>query len=149
VSSREELIQALAQLDPATLEDVVSAAYRQRTQRTEATDQERPNPEATAEQFARWLAKRHLSSDMAIERVVYLPSGAPGDEIRLLEVNRLLNPPDPDTIEPLDFTPDTDPPFKVFVADVTTDQWERIKRTPESILPSGWELEPNQVFTRD
>ncbi|HZW33589.1 MAG TPA: hypothetical protein VFF52_22910 [Isosphaeraceae bacterium] len=144
----EELIQTLAQLDPATLEEVVSAAYRQRSQRTEAIDQERPNPEATAEQFAQWLAQRHLASDMALERVVYLPTGAPADEIRLLEVNRLLNPPDLDTIEPLDFTPDIDPAFKVFVADVTTDQWERIQRTPESILPSGWELKDYKTFTR-
>ena len=50
--------------------------------------------------------------------------------------------------EPLDFTPDTDLPFKVFVADVTTDQWERIQRAPETILPAGWKLEGNQIMTR-
>ncbi len=83
-----------------------------------------------------------------LERVIYLPTGAPDKEIRLLEVNRLLNPPDPDIIEPLDFTPDADPPFKIFVADITMDQWEQVQRAPETILPSGWKLEGNQVFTR-
>jgi hypothetical protein len=58
-------------------------------------------------------------------------------KLACFEGNRLLNPADLDTLEPLDFTPDIDPPFKVCVADVTTDQWERIPRTPESILPSG------------
>ena len=90
-----------------------------------------------------------MSSDPAIERVVYLPTGAPRDEIRLLEVNRFLNPPDNDLIEPLDFTPEIDGiPFKVFVADVTTDQWERIQRESGTTLPVGWKLEGNQIYPR-
>ena len=77
-----------------------------------------------------------MSSDLAIERVVYLPTSTQDDEIRLLEVNRLLHPPDPEAVEPLDFSPD-DLPFKVFVADVTSDQWERIKREPELSFPQA------------
>lgn len=146
--NRESLIQGLAELDPATLEEVVTAAYRQQAQRTKVVDQERPTFLATPQEFAHWVAKRHLSSDAAIERVVYLPTDSPADEIRLLEVNRFLNPPDFDLIEPLDFTPDTDPPFKVFVADVTTDQWERIKQAPETMLPREWKLAGNQTITR-
>lgn len=146
MSNREELIRTLAQLDPATLEDVITSAYRQRHDAEKATSESPPDP-STPQQFAHWLAKRHLSSDGAIERVVYLPKDS-GNEIRLLEVNRLLNPPDPDVVEPLDFTPDADLPFKVFVADVTTDQWERIKQAPEAMLPAGWRLEGNQVITR-
>src|SRR4051794_8005990 len=91
---REELIQALAQLDPATLEEVVTTAYRRRSDPAEAAVQQKPDPQATPQQFAEWLAHRHLSSDAAIERVVYLPAGAPHNEIRLLEVNRFLNLPD-------------------------------------------------------
>ena len=73
-----------------------------------------------------------METDAAIERVVYLPTGAPNNEIRLLEVNRFLRPPDNDVIEPLDFTPDiAEVPFRVFVADVTRDQWERIQRDPK------------------
>jgi len=146
--NREELIQALAQLDTSTLEEVINSAYQQRYPSEDAVPQARPDSKATPRQFAEWLANQHMRSDMAIMRVVYLPAGAPEGEIRLLEVNRLLNPPDPDTIEPLDFTPDTQPHFKVFVADVTTDQWERIKLKPDSILPRGWELDGNLMFTR-
>jgi len=145
---RDELIQTLAQLDAATLEDVITSAYRQRQVAEGDASPAPPGPHAKPQQFAHWLAKRHLSSDGAIERVVYLPTDSPGDEIRLLEVNRFLNPPDPDAVEPLDFTPDIDLPFRVFVADVTTDQWERIKQAPESILPAGWKMEGNQIITR-
>ena len=146
--NREELIQALARLDTATFEDVITSAYQTRHPADEVESPACPDPQATPRQFAEWLARRHLSSDMALERVVYLPTGAPDDEIRLLEVNRLLSPPDFDSIEPLDFSPDTDPFLKVFVADITTDQWERIRREPDSILPTGWELEGNHIFTR-
>ena len=144
--NRDELIQTLAQLDPATLEDVITSAYRQRDKDGGVASESPPDPQATPQQFAHWLAKRHLSSDGAIERVIYLPAGSLSNEIRLLEVNRFLNPPDPDVVEPLDFSPD-DLPFKVFVADVTTDQWERIKQSPE-LLPAGWDLKDNQIITR-
>jgi hypothetical protein len=146
--SREELIHALAQLDPATFEEVVTSAYQERLGPQSQALEAWPDPQATREQFAQWLARRHLSSDVGLERVVYLPEGAPDDEIRLLEVNRLLHPPDPNIVEPLDFTPDTEPRFKVFVADITQDQWERIKLSPETILPAGWKLEENQIITR-
>ncbi len=147
MTNREDLIQTLARLDPATFEDVIASAYQQRHGTAGAALQTRPDPQATAQQFAEWLARRHMSSDMAIERVIFLPSGAQDHEIRLLEVNRLLNPPDPDVIEPLDFSPD-DLPFKVFVADVTTDQWERIKGEPDTMLPPSWKLDGNLIFTR-
>jgi hypothetical protein len=145
----EEIIQALGQLDPATFETVITNAYRQRQDPIGSAAQERPGPGTEPEQFAQWLAKRHLSSDAAIERVVYLPTGAPNNEIRMLEVNRFLRPPDDDVIEPLDFSPDIDDlPFKVFVADVTSDQWERIKRQPDTTLPPDWKLEDHRIYSR-
>jgi hypothetical protein len=146
MTNREHLIRTLAQLDPTTFENVIASAYQLRNVASGAAPQTRPDPQATARHFAEWLARRHMSSDMAIERVIYLPTGAPDDEIRLLEVNRLINPPDPDAIEPLDFSPD-DLTFKVFVADVTSDQWERIKGEP-ALLPPGWRLDGNLIFTR-
>jgi hypothetical protein len=148
MANRDDLVQALAQLDPTTFEDVITSAYRQRHDSSGVASQAAPDPPKTPEEFAHWLATRHLSSDAAIERVVYLPTGSPDGEIRLLEVNRFLNPPDLDVVEPLDFSPDTGLPFKVFVADVTADQWERIKQDPGSILPTGWELEDNRIITR-
>lgn len=150
MSTREDLVRALVQLDSASFDDVINTAFRQRYDSTEPTAFTGPDPQAAPEEFASWLARRHLSSDAVIERIIYLPVGAPENEIRLLEVNRLLNaPPDSDVIEPLDFTPDVaDLPFKVLVADVTADQWERIRKGSDPILPPGWELEGNRIFSR-
>jgi hypothetical protein len=145
VPDREELIQALAQLDLATLEEVVTNAYQRRG--NIPTDEEpRPDDGATRGQVARWLAIRHLATDAALERVIYLPANAPDNEIRLLEVNRLLNPPD-DAIEPLEFTPVWDLPYRVFVADITSDQWDRLRQNP-GVLPPGWDLRDSQVILR-
>jgi len=129
-------------------EDVVTSAFRQRHDSDEGDAQTRPDPQATPEQFARWLAERHLSSDVAIDKVVYLPTGAPANEIRMLEVNRFLNPPETDVIEPLDFTPEMDLPYRVFVADMTSDQWERVQREPHAALPPGWRLDGYQIIGR-
>lgn len=144
---REELIQALTRLDPAALEEVVTTAYRRRND-TEPGDLVRPDRHATPDQFAHWLARRHLSTDAALEQVVYLPTGAPENEIRLLEVNRFLNQADTQPIEPLDFTPEMDPPYRVFVADITSDQWDRVQQEGDSILPPGWRFRDNQVIVR-
>ena len=60
-----------------------------------------------------------------------------------------FSPPDNDVIEPLDFTPDiAEVPFRVFVADVTRDQWERIQRDPKLLAHLGWQTEGNQIYTR-
>jgi hypothetical protein len=146
--TREEIIDALGQLDQIAFEDVINAAFQHRGDHKRA-DRPMPLPDAEPEEFARWFAQRHLSSDPALAQVVYLPTGAPRDEIRLLEVNRFQIPPDNDVIEPLDFSPDIDEiPFKVFAADVTTDQWERIKRESGTALPVGWKLEGNRIYSR-
>ena len=147
MQNHENLIRALTQLDPASLEEVVTAAYRQRND-SQPDLAIRPDSQATSEQFAHWLARRHLSTDAALERIVYLPTGAPENEIRLLEVNRFLNQSDTETIEPLDFTPEMGLPFRVFVADITTDQWDLVRRKGNSVLPSGWLFEDNQIIGR-
>jgi hypothetical protein len=146
--TREEIIDALGQLDQIAFEDVINAAFQRRADHTPA-DLAAPLPAAEPEEFARWFAQRHMSSDPALARVVYLPSGAPRGEIRLLEVNRFQIPHDNDVIEPLDFSPDIDEiPFKVFVADITTDQWERIQRESGTTLPVGWRLDGNRIYSR-
>lgn len=148
MSGRDEIIQALAQLDAAAFEDVVSSAFQQRYGGADPTPSAQPDPGLTPAEYAEWLARRHMASDLAIERVVYLPAGAPDDEIRLLEVNRLLNAGDLDPLEPLDFSPDAGPPLRVFVADITRDQWERVQQAPDSLLPPGWDLKGHRVITR-
>ncbi len=146
--TREEIIQALSQLDAGTFEDVINTALLKRGETADASSRIRPDPQEGPEPFARWLAQRHLSTDPAIQRIVYLPTGAPNDEIRFLEINRFLQPPDDDVIEPVDFSPDDDGlSFKVFVADITSDQWERIQQDP-STLPPGWQLVDNRIYSR-
>jgi len=147
--TRDDLIQALTQLDAATFEDVLDTALRQRTAASDSIALARPDRQAAPESYAQWLAERHLATDVAIQRVVYLPKGAPQGEIRLLEINRFLSPSENNTIEPVDFSPDSDgPPYKVFIADVTSDEWERIQRDPCANLPQGWQLEGYRIFAR-
>ena len=66
MESRQQLIEALAQLDPAAFEEVVTSAFRQRPDSEGAISQPPPDSTSTPQQFAHWLAKRHLSSDAAL-----------------------------------------------------------------------------------
>lgn len=98
--------------------------------------------------FAEWLARQHLRFDSRLTRVIYLPTGAPDDEVRLLEVNTGLFPQPGSPIEPIEATPAVhDLPFRVWVADVTPDEWEQIQTQP-ALLPEGWSLEANRIIRR-
>jgi hypothetical protein len=98
--------------------------------------------------FAEWLARQHLRFDNRLTEVVYLPAGAPEDEVRLLEVNSGLYPEPGNPIVPVETTPAvTDLPFRVWVADVTPDEWSQIQ-TNASLLPAGWSLEGRQTIRR-
>ena len=85
--------------------------------------------------FAIWLARQHLRFDSRLTQVVYLPTGAPEDEVRLLEVNTGLYPEPGSPIVPVETTPAvTERPFRVWVADVTPDEWNQIQAKP-GLLP--------------
>jgi hypothetical protein len=92
--------------------------------------------------MARWYAKEHLKTDPGIVSVYYLPANAGEREIRFIEINRLIGDRNDDSIEPIDFGVDTgmDTAHKLFVLDVTPEQWERI-RTQKLGLPSNWSLD--------
>lgn len=96
---------------------------------------------------AEWLAKKHLSVDSGIREVWYLPTGAPTDEIRLLELSdRIVGA--EEVVEPIDFGLDVEGiKFRLVVADITSEQLERFKRDP-SRLPLGWSLEGNRRLSR-
>jgi hypothetical protein len=98
---------------------------------------------------AAWLARKHLIADNAIREVWYLPEGAPADEIRLLELNdRLAGPEFESNPEAIDFGLDVEGArFRLSVADVTSEQLERIRENP-SRLPPGWSLEEKRVWRR-
>ncbi len=99
------------------------------------------------DEVAAWVAKKHLLADSGIREVWYLPRGAPADEIRFVEVNdRLAGV--ASKAEAIDFGLDIEGArFRLFVADVTSEQLEQIKRDP-SRLPPGWILGENRVWRR-
>lgn len=98
--------------------------------------------------FAEWLARQHLRFDSRLTQVVYLPSGSPEGEVRLLEVNTGLYPEPGSPIVPIETTPAvTDLPFRVLVADVTPDEWSQIQANP-GLLPHSWSLEGRQTIRR-
>jgi hypothetical protein len=149
MTTREEILEALGQLDQSTFNEVINLACQSRRDPCEDGHQDRPDLSAGPEPFARWLAYRHMAGDAAIERVIYLPAGAPKNEIRLLEVNRLLPVGEEEAVEPLDFTPDIDGlQLRVLVADLTAKQWERIRREGGTSLPMGWQLRDSQIYSR-
>jgi len=92
--------------------------------------------------MARWYAKEHLKTDPGIVAVYYLPTNAGEREIRLIEVNKLIGDRNDDALEPIDFGVDTgmETAHKLFVLDVTPEQWERIRRQ-ELPLPGNWTLD--------
>jgi hypothetical protein len=92
--------------------------------------------------MALWIARKHLAADSGIQSVLYLPKGAPADEIRLLEVNDRLALPESErgTIAPIDFGLNVQGAhFRLFVADITSEQLEAI-RNGQLDLPAGWDL---------
>ena len=148
MQTHDELVIALAQLERAELNAVLDEALRLRGD-SPAHDPAGPTTGLDRDAFAGWLAHRHMANDIGIVRVVYLPHGAPEDEVRLLEINRLSNVPDPDVIEPLDFSPDLDGvPYTVFVADITNDQWDRLRAGTGLGLPAGWSLTNAMIMPR-
>jgi hypothetical protein len=92
------------------------------------------------DEVAAWLAKTHIIADSAIREVWYLPKGAPSDEIRLLEVNDRPAGSQA-SVEAVDFGVNVaGKPFRLLVADITTDQLLQLRQDP-SRLPPGWSID--------
>ena len=101
-----------------------------------------PATQFNRDSMARWYAEEHLKTDPGIVSVYYLPTSAGEREIRFVEINHLIGDRNDDALEPIDFGVDSgmDTAHKLFVLDVTPDQWKRIK-LQELSLPSNWSLE--------
>jgi hypothetical protein len=99
------------------------------------------------DEVAAWVARKHLIADVGIREVWYLPREAPPEEIRLLELNdRFAGT--ASTAEAIDFGLDVEGArFRLFVADVTSEQLDQIKKDP-SRLPSGWSLDQSKIWRR-
>lgn len=124
--------------------DNLDEASRRRRQRVEVS----ANPPSSGrDDVAAWVANKHRVVDSSIREVWYLPKDAPANEIRLLEVNDRLEGSETRP-EPIDFGLDVEGThFRLFVADVTTDQLERIKHDA-TLLPPGWSLEGRKTWRR-
>lgn len=91
--------------------------------------------------LAECYANRHWRTDDSIEAILYLPAGAPGREIRLLEVNRCVGQLDGLPLEPIDFGIDANEEsfHRLLVLDISPAQWQLIRQNQLS-LPAGWSL---------
>jgi adenylosuccinate lyase len=100
------------------------------------------------QEAAERIAQQHLAADPGIMDVWYLPTNAPGDEIRLVEVNSLLAELADNAIGPVDFELQVHGSiYRLLVVDVTPAQWERQQTgTSASLLPEGWNLKDAQHF---
>lgn len=110
-----------------------------------------PAPAAPAgsnrDEVAAWVGKEHLITDSGVREVWYLPQGSPPNEIRLLELNDRFAGNEAH-VEALDFGLEVGGvPFRLFVADITSDQLARIKNDP-SRLPRGWSLDGSRIWRR-
>ena len=97
--------------------------------------------------MAKWYATEHRKTDPGIRAIYHLPKNAPDREIRFLEVNELIAERNETALEALDFGVDAgmDSEHKLFVLDVTPDQWDRIRQ--ESLqLPHGWSLDGAELL---
>jgi hypothetical protein len=124
--------------------DRYDEASRLRRQRAQAPA---PPVGKSRDDVAAWVARRHLLADSGIREVWYLPGEAPPEEIRLLEVNDRLAVSE-SKAEAIDFGLDVEGVrFRLFVADITSEQLDQIKQDP-SRLPPGWSLKGSRIWRR-
>ena len=100
-----------------------------------------PTTQFDRNKMAHWYGNEHRKTDPGIATVYFLPANTGEREIRIVEVNHLLGNRNDDALEPIDFGVDTgmDTAHKLFVLDVSPEQWHRIQRE-ELGLPANWSL---------
>lgn len=140
-----DLIPTLANLPRHEYAELIRQVDEQRRQAAEQEEQKhRPRSGMSKEEFVTWIARQHRAIDKGITRILFLPNGAPPEEVRLLEVNTLASLPENGSVEAVDFMPDIeDVHYTLFVADVTPRQLEAIMNG-QLPLPQGWQLDGYQ-----
>jgi hypothetical protein len=142
------LVPALTNLPRHEYAELIRQVDEQRRQAAEReANQHRPRNGMSKEEFVAWIARQHFAIDKGITRIVYLPTGAPEQEVRLVEVNALANLPENAPVEAVDFMPDIEGiPYALFVADVTPRQFDAIM-SGQLPLPNGWQLDGSQEIS--
>jgi hypothetical protein len=102
-----------------------------------------------SDRYAKWYANRHIKVDPGVVAVYYLPVESPDREIRLVEVNDLMAERTDDSLQPVDFSVNSEPGAEhvLRVLDVTPRQWRLMKRKRID-LPNGWSLRKRRVLRR-
>lgn len=109
-----------------------------------------PAIEFDARTLASWYAREHLKTDPGVDSVYYLPTGAGPREIRLIEVNQLINTRLEEIAEPIDFGIDSgmESAHTLFILDVSPEQWRQIEQA-NLRLPQGWSLAGALCFSHE
>jgi hypothetical protein len=96
------------------------------------------------EEIVQRLARWHFEIEEGIERIIWFKNGE-DKAIHLLEVNRDTFP--EDKVLVFYHRPTTEYPIPVRLADVTPDEWEKVKKGLIP-LPDGWSLDDIKIFER-
>lgn len=148
MSNVNDLVPTLVNLPRNEYAELIRQVDEQRRQAAERdAEQHRPRNGTSKDEFVAWIARQHFAVDKGITRIIYLPTGAPGEEVRLLEVNALARLPEQGPVEAVDFMPDIEGVhYTLFVADITPHQLDAIMNR-QLALPQGWRLEGYQEFS--
>jgi hypothetical protein len=137
-----DLVPTLANLPRHEYAELIRQVDEQRRQAAEREAQNQaPHNGMGKNEFAVWIARQHFAIDKGITRIFYLPTGAPAQEVRLVEVNGLASLPENGPIAAVDFKPDIEGiDYTLFVADVTPRQLNAILQQ-QLPLPTGWSMD--------
>jgi hypothetical protein len=95
-----------------------------------------PSKKAAAEKLIAW----HFEVEPDLVEVLHIISDnedASDEPIKLLEINAATPP--SGSVDPFSFAPSTETPYRTAVAEITPEEFERLKRD-EIKLPAGWSL---------
>ena len=102
----------------------------------------------TKDEAARELVEWHFGVEPELKqvfRIVAENENAPGEPIKLLEVNAATVA--TGSVEPYAFAPSASVPFPTVIAEITPEELDCIRRG-DIKLPEGWSLTRTQLFDR-
>src|SRR5437879_2674900 len=96
----DDLIPTLAKLPRHEYSELIRRVDEQRRRAAEHEAKKHcPQDAISKDDLVTWIAHQHFTIDKGITRIFYLPTGAPPEEVRLLEVNALASLPENGPVE--------------------------------------------------